>query len=251
MEGNMKYYVDVWFVLMCVTLILIPVASHFKKNSLTLLAGANVIGMISMIIWATTPHYYNMEVEAIYTSLLIFFTMFFGVKEKFNLDDVALLVFGVCITCCTVFFFSKENYKQWYEDNFYKEVQFDGPEVTRYEIPDETSKVRFPYGLEYYQLTVCKQTIGGEYLIQFFAKTHDEPFDLGDYYSLIEDYARHVKLIIKMNSEKSDHAIRYAYWVDLVDVNTGEVISTYPYYDYEFYVPLEVAKRYYLERKNQ
>ena len=121
MEGNMKYYVDVWFVLMCVTLILIPVASHFKKNSLTLLAGANVIGMISMIIWATTPHYYNMEVEAIYSSLLIFFTMFFGVKEKFNLDDVALLILCVCIICCTILLFSKENYKQWKEslNNFH------------------------------------------------------------------------------------------------------------------------------------
>lgn len=248
----MKYYVDVWFVLMCVTLILIPVASHFKKNSLTLLAGANVIGMISMIIWATTPHYYNMEVEAIYSSLLIFFTMFFGIKEKFNLDDVALLVFAVCITCCTVFFFNKENYKQWYEDNFYKEVQFGGRKITRYEIPDETSQVRFQYGLEYYQLTIIEKEANEDYFVQFFVKEKDERFGYDDYYcSLIEDYARHVKLIAKKNPERSDHAIRYTYMVNLVDVNTGEVISTYPYYDYEFYVPFEVAKRYYLERKNQ
>ena len=243
----MNYYINIWFVLMLVALVMNLVGTFVENYKWTIKFISIAAGIVSLILWNLTPRFFNMHGSVVFVVLMTWACVF--IFPRCGLDlfmDFAMTVAAIYVGLLLIDGFS-EKYTDWYAKNCCEEVLIASPEKFEATIPEKTEDVRFVLGLEYYPLSVYKSTIDGEYTVEYFYETYDEIFGPGPHCIPVKDDARAVEVLPKEPGER-DHAIRYLYMADLKDKNTDYVIQTVFYNKYEFYLPEEVAERYNRER---
>ena len=243
----MNYYINIWFFLMLVALVMNLVGTFVENYKWTIKFISIAVGIVSLILWNLTPRFFNMHGSVVFVVLMTWACAF--IFPRCGLDlfmDFAMTVAAIYVGLLLIDGFS-DKYTDWYAKNCCEEVLIVSPEKFEATIPEKTEDVRFVLGLEYYPLAVYKSTIDGEYTVEYFYETYDEIFGPGPHCIPVKDDARTVKVLPKEPGEK-DHAIRYLYMADLKDKNTDYVIQTVFYNEYVFYLSEEVAERYNRER---
>ena len=242
----MSYYVNSpWFIAMCVALILNFASSFLKNKKWVLKIISTTAGFVCLIFWSMTPRYLNVLVFMGYICIMIFACIYLiPVNEESVIADCFLLIVLTIIGGFFAIVFSSV-YIVRYKSEHCQIVDLCEPEIIEYTIPEATSLVRFPDGLDYYQLKAKKDPDNQKYQIQFFA---EKKYGSQVNHRFIEDVASDVRLLPKEPGEQ-DYAILYIRKINYIDENTGNIIDTGTLRLYDFYVSQDIVDIY--EAENQ
>ena len=234
----MKNYMDLWFGLMCVALIMIPIYGRNTSRKVVF----SLVGTFCCAMWTlNNPSYYDVEVLGVILVVGLALNLFCHPKNKYSMKESILIILLLVSLFFYIFFGFGQWHKSWYLKNFCEVQLVYDPDVDLYVIPKETERVRFDYGFNFYQATICQKQVDGPYTIQFFYYEENGRYGEGTFYSLNEDYANEVVVLPKDPSEL-DYVYRYRYSMRYIDQNTGEPLDNGRYIKYEFHLSKEVAE---------
>lgn len=240
LEENMSHYMNIWFFVLCATILANVAATFFEDKKWTLKFIVIIVEIVALIIWNLTPRLYNLHISTIFVILLVWACCIVIPQKGMDLFMDGMNTFVAAFVGVIVILGFFEPYPQWYTENFGVEVEYVDPTIKEYTIPEETDPVRLPNGLDYYQISVYKDVVNKRYELQFFV---DNSVETGERYDLIYRFAKDVKLLPKKPEEPA-YVVITTHAVTIIDPATDMVLNNRSYDEYTFYVPEEVAEKY-------